>query len=100
MKGAQCQFTHGSPERAVPGLQVVKPCAGVMATSAWQDGAASWFVVLLDGGAPGRQALVFAVDTHGAREVPEWEATLSAKAREAKILPLRQALQQLLAARP
>lgn len=91
MKGAQCQFTHGSPERAVPGLQVVKPCAGVMATLPWQDGAVSWFVVLLDAGAPGRPALVLAVDTHGAREVPEWEAALGATAREGNILPLMQA---------
>jgi hypothetical protein len=99
LKGAQCQFTLGSPERTIPSLKVVKPCAGVMATSALQEGAVSWFVVLLDAGAPRRQALVFAVDPQGAREVPEWGDALGAKAREGKILPLRQALQKLLAAR-
>jgi hypothetical protein len=99
LKGSQCQFALGSPERATPSLKVAKHCAGVMATSAFQEGAVSWFVVLLNAGAPGRQALVFAVDAQGAREVPEWGEALGAKARDGKILPLRQEVQKLVAKR-
>ena len=94
-----CQFTLGSPERPTPGLTLTKPCSGVKATSAFQQGASSWFVALLDTTGQGAQALVFEVDAKGAREVPELAASLGAKAAEGKILPLRQALQKLVATR-
>lgn len=94
-----CQFTLGSPERATPSLTLTKPCSSVRATSAFQQGASSWFVVLSDVEGQGAQAVVFEVDAKGAREVPDMAASLGAKAAEGKILPLRQALQKLVAAR-
>jgi len=94
-----CQFTLGSPERATPGLTLTKPCTDVRATSAFQQGASSWFVVLYDAVGQGARALVFEVDAQGARETPDLAASLGAKAAEGKILPLRQALQKLVVAR-
>lgn len=107
-----CQFSVGTPARATPSLQVTHVCERVSATSAFQQGAESWFVVLLGGsggpgstagnpgnpGNPGKgQALVFVSDAKGAREQPELGAELQSKAAEGKILPLRQALQKLVA---
>lgn len=99
LTGGGCQFTLGSPERTTPALTLTKPCSGVRATSAFQQGASSWFVVLADVAGQGAQAVVFEVDAQGAREVPDMAAALGAKAAEGKILPLRQALQKLVAAR-
>jgi hypothetical protein len=102
----QCQFSVGAPERATPSLQVTHACDRVAATSVFQQGAESWFVVLLGGsggsgsaaGNAGKgQALVFVSDAKGAREQPELGAELQSKAAEGKILPLRQALQKLVA---
>lgn len=100
--GGQCQFSVGAPERAAPSLQVTHPCERVAATSVFQQGAESWFVVLLSGGSTSgtagkSQALVFVSDAKGAREQPELGAELQSKAAEGKILPLRQALQKLVA---
>jgi hypothetical protein len=69
----------------------------VSATSAFQQGASSWFVALVQQPGAGAEALVFEVDGKGAREVPAYAAELKAKAAEGKILPLRQALQKLVA---
>lgn len=99
LTGGGCQFTLGSPERTTPSLTLTKPCSSVRATSAFQQGASSWFVVLSDVEGQGAQAVVFEVDAKGAREVPDMAASLGAKAAEGKILPLRQALQKLVAAR-
>lgn len=99
LTGGGCQFTLGSPERTMPSLTLTKPCSGVRATSAFQQGASSWFVVLSDVEGQGAQAMVFEVDAKGAREVPDMAASLGAKAAEGKILPLRQALQKLVATR-
>ncbi len=94
-----CQFSAGTPDRPAPLLQVAHPCERVAATSGFQQGEESWFVVLLGGGSGvggvGRgQALVFVVDAKGGREQPELAAELQPKAAEGKILPLRQALQK------
>lgn len=95
--GGQCQYTVGTPEAAVPSLKVSHPCERVSATSAFQQGASSWFVALVQQPGAGAEALVFEVDGKGAREVPAYATELKAKAAEGKILPLRQALQKLVA---
>ncbi|UXH80107.1 hypothetical protein [Roseateles amylovorans] len=93
--GGQCQFSVGTPEGPAPSLKVGHPCERVVATSAFQQGAASWFLVVLQVHGAGAQALVFESDAKGAREVPELASALKTKAADGKILPLRQALQKL-----
>lgn len=90
----QCRFSVGMPERPAPSLQVTHPCDRVAASSGFQQGAESWFVVLLSGGGTKGQALVFVADARSAREQPNLAAELQSKAAEGKILPLRQALQK------
>lgn len=95
----RCQFTLGSPVNSAPSLSLTKSCSSVKATSAFHQGATSWFVVLFDAEGQSAQALVFEASAKATREAPELAAPLGTKAAEGKILPLRQALQKLVAAR-
>lgn len=94
-----CHYALGTPESPEPGLTITKPCRAIKASSAFQQGAASWFVVSVEDGDPASRILVFEVTPQGAHEMPELEAALRAKAGDGKILPLRQALQRLVSNR-
>ncbi|MBB3193029.1 hypothetical protein [Roseateles terrae] len=93
-----CRLAIGSAELDAPVLTVTHPCARVLATSAFQQGAKAWFVALIDEAGQGAQAKVFEMQGRDARERPEMAAALRGPASEGKILPVRQALQKLVAA--
>ncbi len=92
-----CQYAAGTPLSPAPLLKATHACERVLATSAFQQGASSWLLVLFKRSGAGTEALVFEVNAQGAREWPDLAAELKTQAAEGKVLPLRQALQRRVA---
>jgi hypothetical protein len=97
--GARCRLSAGAVAFAgVPAATVV-PCTAVLATTGFASGGTSWFVALVKMPDSHTVARVFSANAKAAGPAAEFDARLAAVAAGGKILPVRDALKKLVAAR-
>ncbi len=97
--GGRCRLTAGSLAQETPAAPVIAPCAALLATTGFANGDDAWFVALLQ--TPGQHpvARVLRVGPNGVAPEAGLDAALAPTAAAGKILPVRDALRKLVAAR-